>query len=204
MIVNHQYRFVYIHIPKTAGSSIRTALSALDGDDRQAVAKTRHEQPRHFLTGFEARTGRSAASLDGYRYIAFVRNPWDRFASLHRFLRTPKMAQRYPDVPEDLDRFAQMLDSPPEWMQRIHSLQPQVRYLWNCKPWVGRFETLQDDFARLCNILGVELSLPHLKKTAGTTVAPDMSTQSAEILARLYAKDIARFSYTPPAWAGIR
>ncbi|WP_112321442.1 sulfotransferase family 2 domain-containing protein [Oceanibium sediminis] len=208
MIVNHRHRFVFVHIPKTAGTSLRAALDTLEGADPAAVAKTWHETPLQFLDAYAERTGRPVAELEGYRFVAFVRNPWDRFGSLHRFLLSPRMRKRYPEVPESLVDFARMAVAPPAWMSSIRSLRPQCDYLEGITPWTGRFETLDADFARLCELLGVSLSLPALKQTRKAAPArrfgilprrdPMHSAPVRDAVAQLYAEDIARFGYAPP------
>jgi len=86
MIVNDHFKFVFAHIPKTAGTSVRIALGALDGNTTLGVADTKHETPREFLENYQSRTGLSPDRIRSYRFVCFVRHPVDRFASLHRYL----------------------------------------------------------------------------------------------------------------------
>lgn len=208
MIVNHTHRFVFVHIPKTAGTSLRAAFDTLEGADAGAVAQTWHETPVDFLARYSQRTGRPVEEIGDYRFVTFVRNPWDRFASLHRFLCSPRMRKRYPEVPDDIAAFAALLDRPPPWMGGIRSLRPQGDYLEGIDPWIGRFETLDNDFAQLCDLLGVRLTLPALKQTRKAPPArrfgilprrdPARAPAVLDAVARHYAGDIARFGYSRP------
>jgi hypothetical protein len=193
----------------------------LPGTDRAAVAATKHETPSDFLAHYLRRTRRSPDELADYLFVAFVRDPVDRFASLHRYLladtrskpqgllarlwpafaRT-KRQRRYPHVPPTLDGFARLLADPPAWTQTIRSLRPQTDYTAGITPFVGRFEALSADFGLLCERLGVSLALPHVNASRpASSLKPagaDLSPQALAILQRHYASDYAAFGYTPP------
>lgn len=204
MIVNRVHKFVFVHIPKTAGTSLREALGSLSGRDMEVVAGTKHETPREFLSAYRSRCGRDPNELQDFVWIAFVRNPWDRFLSLHRYLRLPHHRRKWPQIPADVNDFARLLEQPPEWTKSIRSLRPQTDYIEGCDPWIGRFETLTDDFAHLKNLLGFEGRLRHLNQSSLSyplwpfrfrTHHQELDEQSRQILTSLYAEDIERFGY---------
>ena len=129
MLLNRRYKFVFIHIPKTAGMSIRAAFTRLEGLDNAAVnTKTWHETVLEFLMQYQARSGQTLDSLKDYRFLAFVRNPWDRMRSLHCYLLLYH-SKRLPELPHSLNDFVAMLDAPPAWMQTIRSLRRKATIL---------------------------------------------------------------------------
>ena len=83
-IVSNKYRFIFIHIPKTGGTSIAEpdyeggngALAGYLGE--QDYAQAGHIR----AVGLKQRIG---ASWDQYFKFAFVRNPWDRLVSLYHY-----------------------------------------------------------------------------------------------------------------------
>src|SRR5262245_57779433 len=91
MVINDQYRFIFVHIPKTAGTSMMAALASLPGNNRQWLARTKHETLAEFHAGWRQRQswwGRlRSQSPNGYRTFAFVRNPWARMSSYYRYLK---------------------------------------------------------------------------------------------------------------------
>ena len=43
MVINTKLKFVFVHIPKAAGTSVMNTLKPLDGDNHRWLAKTKHE-----------------------------------------------------------------------------------------------------------------------------------------------------------------
>ena len=84
-MISHQHRFIFIHIPKTAGTSIEKALcdescQLLPGEwDRTRVSHT----PLNHLTLQELvdYSILTPAQFKTYFKFCFVRNPWDRLIS---------------------------------------------------------------------------------------------------------------------------
>jgi hypothetical protein len=100
--------------------------------------------------------------------------------------------------------FAKLLEQPPEWTKTIRSLRPQIDYVEGCDPWIGRFETLSDDFARLKNLLSFEGELRHLNQSSLSHLPwpfrsqlrhAELDERSRQIVTSLYAEDIERFDY---------
>jgi hypothetical protein len=63
---------------------------------------------------------------------------------------------------------------------------------------VGRFETLEADFARIGEALGFRAELPHANASGpATTYAAAMSPETVDILAEVYREDVEAFGYRP-------
>lgn len=191
MIVNKSHGFVFIHIPKTGGTSVRSALLTLPDSAKNPVnPKTKHTTAPD-LMDFAATND---PELRGLRLFAFVRNPWDRFASLHRYLLK---LRKFP-APERFADFASLLETREPWFEQLHSVRPQCDFLTDGFFRIGRYETLEEDFAAICDALGLEL---HLKRLNATQTRPsdyrDLYTEeAAALVAHRYAADITRFGYS--------
>ena len=73
LTINHEYKFIFLHIPKTAGVSVGTTLYDLVGiDDLYDGFKIHHDIV-------------SEKNLRDYFVFTFVRNPWDRMTSEYKF-----------------------------------------------------------------------------------------------------------------------
>lgn len=197
LIVNHKFRFIFIHIPKTGGTSVRSALSTLEGSDRSITAKTKHETPNEFQDRLKqsVRNSATTSNFEDYLWISFVRNPWDRFSSLHRYLLQGQK-KKYQHVPQDLNTFVEVLmgPSPPEWSNTIRSLRPQSDYLPRLgSHFIGRYENINEDFQRISNIFGQKLDLVHHNSTLPNSAS--MSSESINSIAKFYSTDIERFDY---------
>lgn len=193
MIVNHEQRFVFVHIPKVAGTSIRSALRKVDGCHRPEWATTKHLPAEDIIS----RHRDHGIDVSGYLFFGFVRNPWDRFASLHRYLHKIGR-ERHPDVPSELSDFPLMLADEVPWVEKLHSTRPQCDFLRNAKVQVGRYERLADEFALICNRLGIS---PTMRRRNATLAEPAdyrplYSERAARIIEMRYAQDIEQFGYT--------
>ena len=106
MIISPARKYIFVHIPKTGGTSMALALEArakrddiLIGDTPKALAR------RHRLRGLKC-AGRlwkhsriadiaglaAAEPLDDFIVFTIVRDPWDRVLSLYQWLRSQTFA----------------------------------------------------------------------------------------------------------------
>ena len=67
MVVNDNLRFIFVHVPKTAGQAIHRSL------------------PRPRQNPWPTHTPRHEVKQD-YFSFGFMRNPWDRMVSLYHFM----------------------------------------------------------------------------------------------------------------------
>lgn len=217
MVVNFEYKFVFIHVPKTAGTSIARMLKNLKGSGPQskfdfrrllggealakkAVSKTtKHETYLEFLERFEERTKLEGTIARQLLPIAFARHPYDRFSSLHRYL-LQKQRAKYPDVPLDINDFAALVgrESHP-WIDTIRSLKPQSDFIVGAPDdfFLGRFERLAESIEELNAMLGVTLELPHLNQSDGVAQGSGLTADSKRIIFLHYESDFSTFDYEP-------
>ncbi len=73
---------------------------------------------------------------------------------------------------------------------------------WICDPegcsmvdFVGRFESLSDDFATLCEHLGIRAHLPHLKASKRKGYAAYYEPATRTIVGEAFEVDLERFGY---------
>lgn len=152
---------VLIHIPKTAGTSIR-----------KGAWQGRYEGPVH---------GRIPAEWQPYPSFAFVRHPFDRFISAWKMFTQGTRNEPSWSMPADarpltLAEFAEIVfDETILFDERRRSFEEKIRhhtmpqthpfYCLNKADFVGRFESLERDFALMANRVGLQASLPHLHAT---------------------------------------
>jgi hypothetical protein len=213
MLLSRQYRFVMLHIPKTAGTSIHDTLAkkCRDALDRPTRVPRIADFPDkyvwndvwHHPLARDVKCAMGAAKWDESFSFAFVRNPWARQVSWFNMIREREgiLKQKAKDFGEFLERPD---DGPgPSPGHPVHERRRnQVEYLMDedgeqIVDFVGRFENLEEDFAEVCRRIGVDASLPSEKYNASTPCDyHDFYTPSLrDLIAERFADDIAAFGY---------
>lgn len=182
---------VFIHIPKTGGTSIRKGAWA-----------GRYDPAFHGLV--------PEAYADLFKF-AFVRHPFDRFVSVWKMFSTGTIGNKGVNLPPDhrpIDAYETLeiiRDDSIIYDERRSSFEEKIRHHgipqthpFNCltsADFVGRFESLEADFAKVCARLGCEFPL---KKTHYTVRSAWQDEIPADLIAPLrayYSEDFDVLGY---------
>jgi hypothetical protein len=212
MPVSHEHRFVFVHIPKTGGTSVEAALG-VHGDWRFEDRETlfgRIRSPDLVARGFPTRflqhlTLPEIRSLlpdhEEYFSFAFVRNPWDRMVStwshpdgqLVRMAHNRNVELRGLPFEEFLARTADL--------EHVH-LRPQHEFVLDeagrpLVDFVGRFETIAADFREVCRRIGVERRLPHRNRSDRPVrdYRDAYTERTRQLVGERYRRDAEAFGY---------
>jgi hypothetical protein len=204
VLVSHRYRFIFIHVYKTAGMSVRRALDPFaEGRWRRQVARFTHRAGIPFpRTGFlhlsarQIREELGPAVYDRYFKFAFVRNPWAWQVSLYHYMLSRRDHQQ-----SDFVRGLGGFDPYIRWrvaeevrLQRDLLNDAEGRLIVD---YVGRMETLNDDFAAICQAIGLKHhALPHKNRSAHKDYRDYYTDETRELVAKAFAPDIEAFGYT--------
>lgn len=214
MLLSPRYKFLFVHIPKTGGTSIRVALRSYKWRDPYRL-------PLFFCSRLSALFGhRLACKLPRHAKViaakemlpreffnslfkfAFVRNPWDLQVSSFHHIRRER-----PHLIKGLKTFEDFLKHKfdPQRPYVFHldvSIERQTDYLVDLDgsllvDFVGRYERLADDFAEVCRRIGIRPSaLPHKRKAVDRKDYRVYYTdETAELVARHFQRDIQLFGY---------
>lgn len=221
MLLSIRYNFLFVHIAKTGGTSVRAALQSLRWRDPYYYPMFLCSRLSH-LTGHRIGTkfprhSRIVAAKEmlpeelfaGLFKFAFVRNPWDLQVSSYHHIRRerPHLMQGH----EDFAAFLRWkLD--PERPYQYHvdtSIELQSDYLVDLHgrmvmDFVGRYERLLEDFATACERIGIPMpAMPHKRRAADRKkdYRGYYDEHTAELVARHFARDIELLGYRfdPPA-----
>jgi hypothetical protein len=215
MLLSHRYRFLFVHIAKTGGTSVRGALQKYRWRDPyylpQFIASklsglTGHEVgiklPRH-AKAIAAQEMLPRDFYDSLFKFGFVRNPWDLQVSSYHHIKRERPHLLKPDETFDDFLYRKLAPNRP-WQYHIDtSITPMSDYLVDLHgklivDFVGRYENLQDDFNHCCKQIGLPtVQLPHKRKAEDRERYRSYYTDPTQALvAKHFARDIELFGYT--------
>lgn len=212
MILSRGRRYLFIHAPKTGGTSMSLALEARAMKEDIMLGDTpKARRRRKRLEGVRA-AGRlwkhsSLADLDGLVHaneldalfiFTMVRNPWDRMVSYYHWLQ----AQTFPHPAVHLAKtlnFESFVAEPT--IAQSFAAAPTVSYVTDAQGRERanlyiRLEHLAEDTAPLEAHLGLKLDVPHVNRSARSADYRAVYTDSSRTqVAQMCADDIGRFGY---------
>jgi hypothetical protein len=203
MLISRSRRFIFIHVYKVAGVSIRKALiqECNFWTDRVLVklpgfrTLDSKRYPAH-IKAEELMEELPKQFFDNYFKFAFVRNPWDWLVSLYHYVSQTPSHKRHEFV-KSLGSFEAYVayKCSPEGM-RLQSDFVVDKNGEQIVDFIGRFERLPEDFASVCKRIGVKATLPHTNASTHRDYRSYYTTQMIADVLGAYSQDIERFSYT--------
>lgn len=186
--INHENKSVFIHIPKTAGTSMEKIVG---GTGHKSLNEISQE-----------------ADVSDYFKWCFVRNPFDRLASFYFNIRNTQgteglIKSRHQTLESfilELERYFpedyQYKTIQPEH-QNIHII-PMDYFMISDDlrmDYIGKYENLPEDWNYISNKLGITTPLSHKNKSKGELSYRSLyTTEMEDIVRRLYVDD---FRYYP-------
>lgn len=206
MLLSVEKKFIFIHIPKTAGSSLKRALApyALNPQRSQYRRLLSHlpvpENPgRAWLRQHDKaswiRLKLPRSVFDGYHKFAVVRNPYDYAVSYYAYVRSNDHSRA--------NRHAQgsFLDFL-TYLRRKDAISGITQSSWITDSkgkviidQILRFETIEADFETLSQRLGLDAALPHINKSDRSDYREMYGTAERDIADRLFARDLKLLGY---------
>jgi Sulfotransferase family len=192
VLLSTERQFLFIHVPKTGGTSIEAALKQFAVNGISDI-----------LTGHATAADLRGVIQDWSKYFkfGFVRNPWAAQVSMYNYVMA--RGKSHPDWPalhacggfsEYIQRH--LMQSAEEGKVRTQSdflLCPRGKLLVD---FVGRFERLDIDFRAACKLLGLgEISLPRLNGTQAVEHRAYYDRFAYDVVKRIFARDIDEFGY---------
>lgn len=212
MIISTRRRYIFVHIPKTGGTSLALALEARAAADDILIGDTPKAQRRRGrLKGLQA-AGRlwkhsTLADIDGIlppeqmaqmKVICMVRNPWDRLVSYYHWLQEQTFDHEAVRLAQALS-FSGFLNHPHTQASFLQwPFERHVTLANGAKrgDFFVRLEDFQRDIAAFEAHLGFAIALPKANVSRRRRdYRSYYSEADSELVRRLCAEDIARFGY---------
>lgn len=203
--------FIFIHIPKTAGRSVRSALRphcysvgqelsrTLDGLRRAAgMPPSKFPKNKYSALGGHPKADRYLDVMGDdffafYRF-SFVRNPFDWLVSYYEFCKARPTNKNYElfNASSYSEYIAWACDG---------NLPTQRAYLVDnddriCVNYIGRVEAIGIDFEHLCNKLNIENKLPFKNRSRRGSTSQYYTTKSAKMVSERFTEDFNTFGYS--------
>jgi hypothetical protein len=210
MLISKKKKFIFVHVQKTAGTSLRKVLREQAPDSRLWLGRHGHAS-----SGI-AEMGR--ARWDDYFSFGFVRNPWDRLVS-HYSMIQDRIAVLTPEQRSQARPFKVEL-----WNYVLHFSHDFESFLDNCTglirdrdcyksflfnqidylsdedgklavDFVGRFENFEEDARHALDRIGISAEVPRLNRSARGDYRDYYTSLTRDLVAKRFARDIELFGY---------
>lgn len=188
-MISDTHRFIYIHVPKTGGTSIEKVF--------EQTAEEKDVGGKHFPAVIYNEA--YPEKFRNYFKFSFVRNPWDWLVSRYHWSKDRQGIINY-SFSEMIERLSTgtPLSMTARWLQG--SMKSQISRLVVgdeiAVDFVGRYETLQSDFETVCAKLSInKVKLPHVFKTDHAHYSTYYDERTCELVRNTYADDIDAFGY---------
>jgi len=223
MLISHSHQFIFFHVAKVAGISIRKALSnyveepdyfrikrpAKFINDKINPLYTMWESALLHATVTKTREELDENMFNHYYKFAFVRNPWDLQVSMYHFILREPEHIHYQRV-KSMGSFANYL----EWVAVTKKPFPKGAAKFQKETlcdnsgkvlvdFVGRYENLHEDFLYICQQLNIQAIMPHLNKSQHKNYQSYYNQNTQKLVEDHFKDDIALFGYTFDSYQNI-
>lgn len=222
-IISHKNRFIFIHIPKTAGTAINWALQEKsDLSFRKFYRKLKYiyyslVSPNMCFTLYTPKIQKHAKAKEirsvlpeqiweEYFTFAFVRNPWDLMVSSYEWWL--QMAGMWPDLQDDIQKIMKMKGFH-EFIRSEYGLNRINEQYGNIYDWiseeddeiivdyVGKYENLDNDLDWIGRNLGFsEVVPPKINVTERMPYRKYYDEETKKMVGERFEKTIEKFNYS--------
>ena len=176
MIID-QYKAIFIHIPKNAGTSIEEYF----GNGSVRIQPNKHADIHEIKRKFKN-------SYNNYRKFTIIRNPYDKMVSWYFYLKR-NLGKKYRVV-----EFNEWIKDPSKFWHAddpIGFLKPQSEWIDDTVVLL-KFENLNKE---LKQFFGKEINLPITNKSNHNNYLEYYNQESLDIIYNRYKKDFEKFNY---------
>lgn len=212
-MISHEHKFIFIHIPKCAGSSIKEHFfKGMELDWRKPNYEVLYGWCPKRKIHLQHATAKELLETElipediwnDYFKFTFVRNPWDRAYSDYLWIMNDrKVYGSFKDYIEKTGDFAESLRNKNDKTYRGDHPMPQTDfYSVEGKfkmDFIGRFETLSEDMILLNKKINVKhLFNSHEKKNENKLSHYSLfyTRSKKALIDKYYARDIEQLDYT--------
>ena len=216
-MISHKHKCIYIHIPKTAGTSVEYKLGHFKELERgvqdhrtigemepvpfleiiRSILKGQISASRkHIIKIIKGQVPILQQQFNAYFKFTFVRNPWSRVFSWYKNVMRDDMHQARYGVSKNCS-FKEFIK------KHLDQSELNTQLFWITDKegvipmdFIGRFENLTEDFYHVAEILGLkDKSLPKLLAGDDRHYTQFYDDEMKDIVFRKYRNEISIFKY---------
>jgi len=197
MVVCHTRKIIFIHIPKTAGSSIEHLLRD-EGKYELDFIGVRNGRSTHHYMGIELKMILKELYPKYYKF-SFVRNPYDRIISEYFWCRIKDVGYKFNKTFDEFLDYVEDVIKNKKFFKPIENdhFIPQYSFLFfNNKLLVNnifKYEDIETIVPLIKKKLKINTVLQHLNKSNKNEIT--LTDQQKERIYNLYKNDFQTFNY---------
>lgn len=209
MVISTKHKFIFVHIPKNAGSSLTKALEEhIHETDKKHFSRSQETKHQSIQEIFSRKNQlnffkkiRPKNAIEKYYIFAVVRNPFDRVVSLYHYLMKTKIRKEIDGI-NSFEDFVYNIKNKDSWVHSMHTLKPQFEYVVNNKgenivDRICYFESLNEDLKKVESDLNITLNVPHKNESDHKSYLDYYKNSDlADIVFKHYEKDFEFFGYS--------
>jgi len=207
MVISHIKKYIFIHVYKVAGGSIRNHLHRYGNaslltkvDKLKSILGMKSnifsDNFNDHIRANELKEQIPSNIFDSYFKFAFVRNPWDWQVSLYHYtLETPSHPQhQFLHAMANFEEYIEWRVNNEVRFQKDFVCDEEGNLLVD---FIGKFENLYEDYNAICKTLNIpDAKLPHRNKSNHKNYKKYYNSITKELIAKAFKKDIDFFEYT--------
>lgn len=217
MPISHKHKTVFMHVPKSAGTSISEWLGIGESESNYYIKRyiKGNNCALQHIPYEKMKSCITPQIFNSYYKFAIVRNPWDRMLSTYKWRNGNGPYKNFNEFVkfvynlhlkysleklEDYEFFSkyfcahfypQYIYVPPSY---VNSPSDQILQDQNFD--ILKFETLNVDIQKVKNKININNKLPHSNKSIHSNYAQYYDEETKLMVSEMYSKDISLFGYT--------
>lgn len=210
MSIDHKNKILFIHIPRTGGSTVEKCFNMYRNANMlygRKVINNKLYALQH-LTFSEHIKLKYVSRMDEYFKFAFVRNPWDRLLSAYSFqCRNGKkfdfstfISVSYEYIKEK--RFLLSVNEYDTLKQKygislVHVI-PQINFIRHKDyelDFVGKFENFKTDLKYILDLFNINCNIPNVNKSKHKHYSKYFTDKMIDMVNEMYKEEIELFDY---------
>ena len=219
MIVSHKHKFIFVHVPKTGGTSVVKALYPYldhkndiilgghpDHEDNNDQDKKKAGELHKHSTALEIKKKVGEKIWNEYFIFAFVRNPYDRIASVYEWWKqTPWSGEnkKKKEISEmKFEEFAASHYTGHPMVDFLSSKRTKKFYVEHSRiievDFIGSLEDAWGSFAYICGMLNlpkIALEKHNVSKNKKPTYQEYYNSKSISTIQAKFKEDLEKFNY---------